>query len=118
MYNLTVSNKFAFPVMVHTEAVVTVAPGGTFTIPHALGNAYVDVSGVGHVLFLDVADKAIGGFSKATWGVYVAYQGEEAVFRYEGGGQITLTISELGQADLAGNGGFSRIALGSIIIPV
>jgi hypothetical protein len=78
-----------------------------------LGNGYVTVPGLGAVNFTDVGDTQIGGYSKATWGVLLSYQGEEVVFRYEGGGEITLTISKFGQAQLTSNGSLSTIRLGS-----
>jgi hypothetical protein len=78
-----------------------------------LGNGYVTVPGLGAVNFTDVGDSQIGGYSKASWGVLISYQGEEVIFRYEGGGEIQLTISKLGQAELSSNGSLSQIRLGS-----
>ncbi len=78
-----------------------------------LGNGYVTVPGLGAVNFIDVGNAPIGGYSKATWGVLVSYQGEEIVFRYEGSGEIQLTVNNLGQAELRSNGALSQIRLGS-----
>ena len=117
MYNLTIVNNYAFPVTVQAETSHTVQPNDTFRTPQALGNAYVTVPGIGQMLFKDIADTDEGGFSKATWGVYLAYQGEEVVFRYEGGGDITVTLDGLGQAQLSGNGGFSSVRRGAFKLP-
>jgi hypothetical protein len=81
-----------------------------------LGSGYVTVPGLGAVNFTDVADSQIGGYSKATWGVLISYQGEEIIFRYEGGGEIALTINKFGQAELSGNGSLSQIRLGSFVL--
>lgn len=45
----------------------------------------------------------------------ISYQGEEFVFRYEGGGDIQLIINDPGQAEINGNGTISRIRLPSFI---
>ena len=73
-----------------------------------LGNGYVSVPGLGAVNFTDVGDH-IGGYTESTLGVLISYQGQEVMFAYEGDGEIEMTINELGQAELSGNGGFSRL---------
>lgn len=118
MYNLTVVNHFPSQLTVDapsgTHPVLT---GDTSKIPGNLGDAAINVPGIGHMLLHDVGDRQIGGFSTATWGVYLSYQGEELVFRYEGGGQITVTFNDFGQAEIEANGGVSRISLGAFKIP-
>jgi len=76
-----------------------------------LGNGYITVPGIGSVNFIDLGEQKMGGYSKSTWGVLISYQGEEMELRYEGGGEIQITINRFGQAEMSGNGGFSRIAL-------
>jgi hypothetical protein len=49
--------------------------------------------------------------------VLVAYQGEEMVFRYEGGGELSITFNDLGQAELQSNGGISQVNLGAFSFP-
>lgn len=85
----------------------------TRKFPQTFGNGVVEISGLGPINFTDIGKKDVGGHSKATWGVLLSYQGEEAVFRYEGGGEIEITISEIGQAELSGNGEFARVPLPS-----
>lgn len=120
MYNLTVSTSYAYSITVTDIAggPHQVSPRDPpYVLPKPLGNAIVTVPGLGEINFLDIGDQQIGGFSKATWGVLISYQGEEVVFRYEGGGQVALTVNGFGQAKLSGNGGFSKIDLGSFILP-
>jgi hypothetical protein len=113
-WNLTVTNDYAYPV---TALGTTINPKASHTFSNTLGNAILTVPGLGAVNFIDVGDVQIGGYSHATWGVLISYQGEEVVFRYEGGGQIQVTLTWLGQAQLAGNGAFSQISLPSFILP-
>ena len=90
--------------------------GLTMKLDRKLGHATVEVIGLGRVNFTDIGDKHAGGHSKATWGVLISYQGEELVFRYEGDGQIQLTVNQFGQAEMSGNGEFSLVPLPSFIL--
>ena len=114
MWNLTVKNDYCTRITVLGEVL---EPGKSLAWPQALGNGVISIPGLTEISFLDIGDKQIGGFSKATWGVLISFHGEEVVFRYEGGGQISVTINWLGQAELSGNGGFSQLALPSFILP-
>ena len=112
-YKVTVRNNYreaikAFNTILNRNETNTFTPQG--------GNGYVDVFGLGPLNFTDIGQKDVGGHSKATWGVLLSYQGEETVFRYEGGGEIYVTITDIGQAELSGNGEFSRVPLPSFII--
>jgi hypothetical protein len=113
-YEITISNHYV-------EAII--AFGGIINsnqnnvkIPRKLGTGSINIQGIGTVSFLDVGKKDIGGHSKKTWGVLISYQGEELVFRYDGDGQLNVTINDLGQVEIKGNGDFSRISLPSFIL--
>lgn len=67
-----------------------------------LGDIGIVIPTRGTLSFHDIGDKHIGGDSKETWGVLIAYQGEEYVGRYEGGGRLKVVINELYQAQLSG----------------
>jgi hypothetical protein len=67
-----------------------------------LGNVTLVVPTRGPLDFLDIGEQHIGGDSGETWGVLVAYQGEEFVARYEGGGQLSVVVNEYSQAELSG----------------
>ena len=112
-YTVTVNNRYreaikAFQTIVNQNQ--------QMKIPKTLGHGYIEVFGVGTINFNDVGEDDIGGYSKAKWGVLISYQGEEIVFRYEGGGEILVTINKYGQAELSGNGSFSRTPLSSFIL--
>lgn len=114
-WHLTVTNKYHGSVQI---AGITVLPPNSqaFKVDKTLGNIVLIVDGLGPINFTDVADKQIGGYSKATWGVLISYQGEELIFRYEGGGEIQLTINEFGQAEIQTNGSLSQIRLPSFVM--
>ena len=67
-----------------------------------LGDITLVVPTRGPLSFHDLGDTHIGGDSGETWGVLIAYQGEEIVGRYEGGGQLTVDINTYYQAVLSG----------------
>jgi hypothetical protein len=76
-----------------------------------LGNFRITVPGVGEIRLMDVGQRKLGGFSKATWGVLISYQGEECEFRYEGGGEVSISVNDNGQAELSSNGSIIRVDL-------
>lgn len=78
---------------------------------NGLGNLWFTIPGVGNVNLLDIGQRKIAGFSKATWGVLIGFQGEECEFRYEGGGQLTINVTDLGQVELSSNGSIIRVSL-------
>jgi hypothetical protein len=114
-WHLTVTNKYHGSIQIPN---ITVLPPNTpaYKVPGTLGHINIIVDGLGPINFTDVADKQIGGYSKATWGVLISYQGEELIFRYEGGGEVQLTINEFGQAEIVTNGSISQIKLPSFEI--
>lgn len=112
-YHVTVNNHYreaikAFRTIVNQNE--------QMKINQTLGHGFIEVFGVGTINFNDIAQDQLGGFSKKTWGVLISYQGEEIVFRYEGGGELNVTINKYGQAELSGNGEFSRVQLPSFVL--
>jgi hypothetical protein len=67
-----------------------------------IGDAWVNCVQSGTINFHDIGDTHIGGDSSETWGVLISYQGEEMVGRYEGGGQLIVSINGYYQATLGG----------------
>jgi hypothetical protein len=109
-YHVTVANKYREAI----KAFGTILNANeTRKFSQAFGNGVVEVFGLGPINFTDIGKKDLGGHSKAAWGVLLSYQGEEVVFRYEGGGELQVTISDIGQAELSGNGEFSKVPLPS-----
>ncbi len=100
-YHLSLTNDYIYDVTV--DGATVAANGGTWK-SDLLGNAIVTVPGRGELAFQDVADDhGPGGFCDQTWGVLISYQGSEAVFRYEGGGELSATLNKYGQAAFSSN---------------
>lgn len=115
MWNITIVNNFVNPISFQRQ---NIEPGQTFTYPQALGSAYIDVPGIGSVNFIDIAETKISGFLRQTWGILISYQGDEIEFRYEGGGNIEVTINQFGQAQLNPiNGQMVQVHLDAFILP-
>ncbi len=115
MYTVTIINQYHDTILPSFGGPINKGDTRPFK-SNPLGNGYVTVPGLGAVNFTDVAQDNIGGFSQATWGVLISYQGEEIVFRYEGGGELNVNLNKYGQAEISGNGAFSRIRLDSFVV--
>lgn len=83
-----------------------------------LGNFRVVIPGLGEVNLIDIGERRISNanFHKATWGVLISNLGNECEFRYEGGGEINLNVTDLGQIELTGNGLFLLTDMPSFIL--
>jgi hypothetical protein len=101
MYQISVTNNSNVSVGFVGGNQIIPGGGGTYKSGN-LGDLTLDVPTRGPLSFHDIGDQHIGGDSKETWGVLIAYQGEEMVGRYEGGGQLTVTINQYYQAELGG----------------
>ena len=100
-YHVTLTNNYVYDVSV--QGGTTIAKGGKWQ-SDLLGSMILDVPGRGELSFQDLGDdKSVGGFCDQTWGVLISYQGSEAVFRYEGGGELAVELNKYGQAALSSN---------------
>jgi hypothetical protein len=92
-----------------------IKPGGTWT-GKELGNAYFHSDEVGSLSFRDIGEDHIGGDSKETWGVLVAYQGSHLVGRYEGdNGELDITWDKFLQVIVAGKMSLRLVQLNSLV---
>lgn len=89
--------------------------GETKAIGDSFGSTKIDVWGLGSVNILDIGKKKISGFSKKTWGCLLSYQGSELEYRYEGEGQLNITIDALGQCMVKSNGDLIEVKIPSFI---
>ena len=102
MYQLSVTNNSNVGVGFVGGNEIIPSGGGTWQSADNLGDVTLDVPTRGPLSFHDIGDQHIGGDSSETWGVLIAYQGEEMVGRYEGGGQLNVVINQYYQAELSG----------------
>ncbi|HEX8084885.1 MAG TPA: hypothetical protein VF529_11405 [Solirubrobacteraceae bacterium] len=101
MYQISLTNNSNVSVGFVGGNQIIPGGGGTWKSGN-LGDIALTIPVRGVLSFHDIADKHIPGDSGETWGVLIAYQGEEFVGRYEGGGQLTVVINEYYQAVLSG----------------
>ncbi len=101
MYQVTVTNRSNVGVGFLGGNQV-IPPGDQWKSGDDLGDVTLIVPTRGPLSLHDIADKRIGGDSNETWGVLIAYQGEEFVGRYEGRGQLAVEINTYYQAVLSG----------------
>jgi hypothetical protein len=101
VYQLSVTNNSPYGIGFLGGNQVIPEGGGTYKSGN-LGNLTLIVPTRGPLDFLDIGDNHIPGDSGETWGVLIAYQDEEFVGRYEGGGQLTVVINQYYQAELSG----------------
>lgn len=121
MYTLKVTTNYHTPLnyvsYIGKGESGSIHKGMPFTLKN-LGNARVTIPGAGEVNFIDLGERKISkaDFHKATWGVLISNLGDECEFRYEGGGEINLNVTDLGQLEVTGNGRFLLIQMPSFIV--
>ena len=101
MYQLSVTNNSSYGIGFLGGNEVIPDGGGQWQSGD-LGNVTLLVPTRGPIDFLDIGDNHIPGDSGETWGVLIAYQNEETVGRYEGGGHLTVVVNQYCQIELAG----------------
>jgi hypothetical protein len=111
MYTLSVTTNYYVPLNYSTGTESSSIHKGMTPHFKNLGNFRLNIPGAGEVNLIDLGERKLAGFGNATWGVLIAYQGEEVEFRYEGGGQLTINVNDLGQAELSCNGSLVRLFL-------
>ena len=113
-YHVQVTNTSDYLVLATFDG-HTVAPNGGGWKSGTIGNGWITSEQFGTLAFLDLAKTRLGGDTAETWGVLITYQGEEIVGRYEGGGNLNVTVNEYGQAKLTGMS-LRRVLLPPLII--
>ncbi|TYP98008.1 hypothetical protein C7447_103176 [Tenacibaculum adriaticum] len=100
MYTLTVNNNYAWDIGVSNGVIIPKKGNHTF---NRRGSLYLTVPGMGEINFIDLAKKKIDGYPypKETWGILIRTHSTEAYYRYEGGGEITAIIDDLGTLHLS-----------------
>jgi hypothetical protein len=115
MYTLNVTTDYYVPLNFATSSQSSSIHKGMPAHFQNLGNFRLHIPGAGEVNLIDLGEKKIAGFSKATWGVLIGYHGEECEFRYEGGGVLNLHVTDLAQVELSSNGSIIQVSLPSFI---
>jgi hypothetical protein len=117
MYNLKIINHY--PDTVQLQGGGKVSSGDTGEVNN-LGNFEVTVPGIGTARLFDLGDKKLPNYEsypKETWGVLLRYKSIEAYYRYEGGGQLTLSIDKFGSIVVStSNGTMVNVSLPELTI--
>ena len=104
MYTLKLSSNYYVPLNYYSDqesgSFHNGMPAASF---NKLGNFRLSIPGRGEVVLIDIAQRKISDapFMNKTWGVLIASQGNECEYRYEGGGEISLNVTDLGQIELS-----------------
>jgi len=117
VYTLKIQTQYYDPLPYHSAK-----ENGSFHkgMPQAsfknLGNFRLAIPGAGEIHLIDIGERKLAGFSRATWGVLIRYQGEECEYRYEGGGELSLNVNDLGQVEISGHGSLVQVDLPAFIL--
>ena len=117
MYNLKIINNFSLPIKTVKGQIIN-EKGGALTVKN-LGDFYFEVLTMGTMAFSDLGAKKLSGYSipSETWGVLIRYCNTEVYYRYEGGGEIKVTIDIYGSCSITTcNGTMVSIKLEELII--
>lgn len=96
--------------------------GGTVTVPN-LGNFEMQVPSMGLILFLDLGNYKLPQYTQPnlpwtnlTWGGLIRYRGDEAYFRYEGTGVVTMVVDRYGSISLSFPQGGMNVRLNDLTV--
>jgi hypothetical protein len=122
MFDLTVTNNY-FTSFTVDNGNRLYDPGHTYPFPNLSGNHTIQIYGMGDVLILDIGDKKLPQYTnpkipwtESTWGGLVRYGGEDAYFRYEGNGKISIVIDSFGSLAVHFEQGGMKISLDEMTV--
>jgi len=102
MFNVSITNNYIYSVFMDSGNMIICAPGDKGQ-RNDWGSHSLQIGWMGDINFIDMGDYKIPDFTHKeipwtnfTWGGLIRYQGLEAYFRYEGQGQVNLTIDRFG----------------------
>jgi hypothetical protein len=118
MYDVTITNNFIEALGGRMFAVPpppagtgyrmwSFAPNGGKDTVTGLGNFLIEVPGMGNILFLDLGNRKLPGYTNPkipwtnfTWGGLIRYRSLDAYFRYEAGGKVDVVVNPQGSISL------------------
>ena len=122
MYSVSVTNNYIYALQVVGGKVVP-EKGGQATFDN-WGSHRILVPGMGEVNFIDLGDRKLEGYTNpklpwtnSTWGGLIRYKGIDAYFRYEGQGQVHMTVDSEGSVALSFPQGGEVIRLDDLTVP-
>ena len=116
MYDVSITNNYMYGLRVDVAGAPPPPPGGGYQPVQpgggkaeykGWGGGTIDVFGMGQILFLDLGNRKLDGYTnpklpwtQMTWGGLVRYRGLDAYLRYEGAGKVDLVVDEVGSIGL------------------
>lgn len=104
MFNVSITNNYIYSIFMDGGNMIICGPGEKGQRDN-WGSHSLQIGWMGDINFIDMADYKIPEFTHKEipwtnfkWGGLIRYQGLEAYFRYEGQGQVNLTIDRFGGA--------------------
>ncbi len=111
MYTLNITNNFPDTITMSGNGSINSGDSGSV---EKLGDLTITIPGRGEARLFDLGENKLPGYSlpKQTWGVLLRYLTTEVYYRYEGGGEMSLTIDEYGSISAStSNGEMIRVKL-------
>jgi hypothetical protein len=78
---------------------------------------------MGTILFIDLGNAKLSQYTNPnipwtnqTWGGLIRYRGEEAYFRYEGGGVVNLVVDQYGSINVSFPMGGMQVRLNDLTV--
>lgn len=101
-FNITVTNNYV-AAFFFDNGNRLFEPGQTYQFPNLTGQHLIRIPGMGDINIVDIAATKLNPYTNPKipwtefhWGGVVRYRGLDAYFRYEGQGQITIVIDQVG----------------------
>lgn len=115
MYNVTIINNYIYDLILNTGETIA-KNGGTEQLQN-WGSHIINVPGMGSINCIDLGDTKFPEYPlKETWGALFRYRSEEIYYRYEGQGQVKMTLDRLGSLTVSTNFSAIVISLPDLII--
>lgn len=102
MFNVSITNNYIYSVFMDGGNQIICGPGEKGQ-RNDWGSHSLQIGWMGDINFIDMGDYKVPQFTHKeipwtnfTWGGLIRYQGLEAYFRYEGQGQVNLTVDRFG----------------------
>lgn len=100
MFYVNVTNDFIFDLTINDQTKVA-SGGGQGSTGRVGGTQTVEVPNMGSILVIDLGHDQVPGYDlKESWGVLIRYASLEFYYRYEGDGEINLTVDRFGNVNV------------------
>jgi hypothetical protein len=103
-YKVTIKNNYHLPIQYPVSASFQIIPAGKEMTFPAVASSYYSIPAVGDINLIDLGTRKLSSYDKAKYGVLLSFQGQECEYRYDKDGELTLTVTDLGQVEITAKG--------------